>query len=134
MSSTDLAQRFKGTHGSTSERKIKPLARAKKRNWLRHMGLRAGDLTAQQRGYLELYVRAAAKTELIDRYIDEHGLFRPDGELVGGMKAYVSLLNSARLSLRQLEDSLRESERERRGGGLGDYIEGIAVEVTEEQA
>ena len=72
--------------------------------------LRAGDIDAIGRAHLEHYCRTTAKIVLIDRWIDEHGLIRPDGTLQPAMKYYVALTNSARASLKALEDHLRDRD------------------------
>jgi hypothetical protein len=95
-------------HGSSSERQIRPLARNHRRRVLRQIRLRASDLDPVGKAYLEHYVRLTAKIELIDRYVDEHGLLRDDGEPQPAMRLYVSLHNSARLALQRLEQHLAE--------------------------
>lgn len=95
------------THGATSERHVRPLARNHRRRLLRQIGLRGSDLDGLGRAYLDNYCRAAAKIELIDRYLADRGLLDGDGNVPGCMKLYVSLLNSCRLALSKLEDHLR---------------------------
>jgi hypothetical protein len=67
-------------HGAFSERQIRPRAANHRRRILRQLRLRAGDLDPIGRGYLDQYVRLQSKLELIDRYVEEHGLLRDDGE------------------------------------------------------
>jgi hypothetical protein len=105
-------------HGATSERHIAPLARNHKRRVLRQIGLAARDLDAVARGYLDLYCRTAAKIDLCDRYLDEHGLLDEGGEPQPLMKMYVSLVNSSRLAL---EDHLHD--RMAREESLAEYVE-----------
>ena len=95
-------------HGATSERQIRPLARAHRRRVLRQMRLRAGDVDPIGRAHLDAYVRLQAKVDLIDRYVEEHGMILPDGEPQPVMRLYVSLQNSARLALQRLEQHLRD--------------------------
>lgn len=95
-------------HGVSSERQIRPLAANQRRRVLRQMRLRAGDVDPIGRAHLEAYVRLQAKVDLIDRYVDEHGLIGKDGEPLACMRLYVSLQNSARLALVRLESHLRD--------------------------
>ena len=94
-------------HGATTERHIRPLAANQKRRVLRQIGLSARDLDAIARGYLDLYVRLAAKIELADRYIEENGLLRADGTPQPVLATYTSWINAARLALGRLEEHLR---------------------------
>jgi hypothetical protein len=89
---------------------------------LRQLGLRAGDLDPLARGYLAQYVRLAAKIDLIDAYVGEHGLIRADGEPQPVMRLYVALQNSARLALQRLETHLRSSPRSDPDGDLQRYL------------
>ncbi len=98
--------------GATSERQIRPVARAHRRRFLRQTGLRASDLDPIGRAHLELCVRSTAKLALIDAYIDEHGLIREDGSLQPCVRIYPTLLNSARSSLRALSEHLRRADPE----------------------
>jgi hypothetical protein len=97
-------------HGATSERQVSPVARNHKRRFLRQIGTRVSDLDPIGRAYLDQASRLAAKVELIDRYVDEQGLIRPDGEPQPVMRLYVSLQNSLRLALARLEQHLRSRE------------------------
>lgn len=115
-------------HGATSQRQIRPVARALRRRFLRQNRLRAGDLSGIQRGYLDSWAQCQAKVELIDRYLDQRGLIREDGELQPVMKLYVSLVNSARLSLGKLEASMLQRER---GGKLADFVDAEYEELPE---
>jgi hypothetical protein len=97
-------------HGATSADRIAPLARNQKRRVLRRIGFSARDLDALARGYLDLYCRLAAKIELADRYIEEHGLLRADGTPQPVLATYTSWVNAARLALTRLEQHLRGRE------------------------
>jgi hypothetical protein len=96
------------THGATSEAQVRPLARNHRRRVMRQIGLRAADVDPIGRAHLESYVRLAAKVDLIDRYIEEHGMILPSGEPQPVMRLYVSLQNAARLALQRLEAHLRD--------------------------
>jgi len=100
------------THGATSERHIRPLARNHRRRLMRQMRLRAGDVDPIGRAYLEFLCRTTAKLVLIDEWLDEHGLIRDDGSLQPCMSVYVSLTNSATRTLAKLGDHLRAEERD----------------------
>ena len=96
-------------HGAHSERQIRPIAQAHRRSVLRRFGLLARDLTPVQRGYLDLYVRCMAKLDLYEAWMQENGtILNKKGDTPGFMRAYVSLMNSARLNLGRLEESLRD--------------------------
>ncbi|HXH87349.1 MAG TPA: hypothetical protein VNI55_01915 [Gaiellaceae bacterium] len=94
-------------HGAANEARIRPAARNHRRRVLRQIGLRASDLDPIGRGYLDTFCRVQAKLEAIDAYIDREGLIRPNGEPQPVMRLYVSLANSARLSLSRLELHVR---------------------------
>jgi hypothetical protein len=94
------------THGATSERQIRPVAARHRRNVLRQLRLRAGDLDPIAKGYLDLYCRTTAKVDLLDRFYAEHGLIRSDGSPQPSVAFYTSLVNSARLALARLESHL----------------------------
>ncbi|MBA3841748.1 MAG: hypothetical protein H0X39_03870 [Actinobacteria bacterium] len=100
------------SHGATSERKIRPLARNHRRRVLRQIGLRSSDLDAVGRGYLDLYVRLVAKLDLLDEHLDSVGLLKANGEPQGATKFYISLANSARLSLARLEEHVRARQND----------------------
>ena len=110
-------------HGARSERQIRPIAAAHRRSVLRRFGLRVADLTAVQRGYLDLYVRAMSKIDLYDRWIEENGLLSKTGKQPGFMATYVSTMNAARLNLGRLEESLRDHPKRDPTAALADYIE-----------
>jgi hypothetical protein len=94
------------THGATSERRIRPLARNHRRRVLRQLGLRAADVDAIGRAYLEHYCRLTAKVVLIDRYLDEVGLLDEAGEPRPCMRLYVQLHRAAVSALGRLERHL----------------------------
>lgn len=98
------------THGATSERKIRPLARTHCRRVLRQIGLRATDLDPIGKAYLEHYCRLTAKVILIDPYVDEHGLLDEEGTPLSCMRLYVQLSNSAVAALGKLERHLAARE------------------------
>jgi hypothetical protein len=100
--------------GVTSERQIRPVARNHRRRVLRQIGLRASEVDPVGRAHLELLCRATSKIELLDRYVDEHGLVRPDGTLQPCMRIYPTLLNTARASLKALERHLRQRKPDER--------------------
>jgi hypothetical protein len=114
LTKAELEQRREApvTHGANSDAQIKPVARAQKRLFLRRNGLKSSDLDGIQAGYLEAFSRCAAKVKLIDDYIAEHGLIRKDGTVQPAMSVYVALVNSMRLSLAKLEESLRARQRD----------------------
>jgi hypothetical protein len=99
------------THGATSERRIRPLARNHRRRLLRQFGLRASEIDPAGRAYLELLSRTTAKIAFIDVWLDEHGLIRDDGSLQPCMGVYVSLVNSSTRTLSKLVEHLRVEER-----------------------
>ena len=69
-----------GRHGASSERQIKPVARNHRRRVLRQLRLSSREFDPVGRAYLDAFVRLQAKVDLIDRYVDEHGLIRAEGE------------------------------------------------------
>jgi len=98
------------THGVYSERRIRPLARAKKRSFLRRSGLLASRLTGPQLSHLNRWARLESMADLARDWIDAHGgLVREDGETQSIVKFVVSVENSGRLAMKALEDSLRAS-------------------------
>jgi len=108
------------SHGATSERHIRPLAHNHRRRVLRQLRLSPRDLGPIARGYLDLYCRTQAKVELIDAFVSEHGLVRPDGEPQAVLKVYTSLVNSSRLALARLEAHL--GTKSMGGDALYEYI------------
>jgi hypothetical protein len=93
-------------HGATSERQIRPAAKAQRRRFLRQNGLRAGDLDGIGRGLLDNWARAQAKVELLDAYFERHGFLDARGKPRGGVQVYFTALNSARLALARLDEHL----------------------------
>lgn len=93
-------------HGLRSERKIRPLARSKKRAFLRRNGLLASQLDGPALANLNRWSRLEAMADLGHRYLDEHGLIREDGEGQPILKFLISVENSGRLAMRELQASL----------------------------
>jgi len=116
-------------HGVSSETQIRPAARNHRRRVLRQLRLRSADLDPIGRGFLDGYCRTQAKIEAIDAFVAVNGLIRPDGEPQPVMRLYVSLCNSARLSLQRLEGHLGA----RTSDPLGDYLSQAYGEVEEEE-
>jgi hypothetical protein len=131
LTSKQLAQReaAAATHGAHSEAQIRPLARTQTRAFLRRNGLRGSDLDGVQRAYLDGWARAQSKIVLIDKHLAEHGLIRADGELQAVMKSYVSLVNTARLNMAKLEESLHNRQDNDPQAALNAYLE---AKYTEE--
>lgn len=109
MSAAQLEQRRQAgvKHGARSEDRIRPVAARLRRQVLRQLGVRVGELDPVSRGYLELYARSLAKVRLYDQWLDEHGLVDGEGNSPGFMATYFASLNSSRLALTKLEDRLR---------------------------
>lgn len=95
--------------GVDSQSRIRPLARAHRRRVLRQLRLRASDLDPIGKAHLDAYAAIRSKLDLIDAYIDTHGLLRDDGEPQPALKLYVALQNSARLALTRLEEHFKVS-------------------------
>lgn len=119
----------KPEHGAHSPRKIRPVARAQRRAFLRRNGLQARDLDAIAFARLDAWATIRAKRVLIDRWLDEKapGLVDPGGNVPGCMALYVSLANSERLALDKLEAHVQ--------GRLGEplaLLEGEGRRVREE--
>jgi hypothetical protein len=108
-------------HGAHSEARIRPVARAQRRRFLRRNGLKARELGGVPAAYLDAWARAAAKVELIDQYVAERGLLKEDGEPQAAMKIYVALLNSSTRAMARLEESLR-ADKGRSDETLSDYV------------
>ncbi len=75
LSPAQLEQRAQANvrHGARSEGRIRAVARTQKRRFLRQNGLRAGDVEGLGLAYLDLWARAQAKVELMDRWSEENG-------------------------------------------------------------
>jgi hypothetical protein len=95
-------------HGAHSDKRVSPRAATHKRRVLRQIGLRASDLDGIALGYLDGFSRAQAKIELLDAYADANGFIDRRGKPRGFAAVYVSLLNSARLSLSRLDEHLKK--------------------------
>ena len=78
-------------HGATSEAKIAPLARNHRRRKMRQLRLSPRDLDAPARGYLQLYVRTAAKIDILDAYFAENEFVRADGRVTPAATLYPTL-------------------------------------------
>lgn len=108
-------------HGLRSERRIKPLARSKKRAFLRRNGLLASALDGATLAYLNKWSRLEAMADLAQRYIDEHGLLQEGGEPQPVLRFLVSVENSGRLAMRELQASLRS--RVNKSQSLEQYVQ-----------
>lgn len=82
-------------HGGFSERQVVSRARARRRRFLRHIGLRAGDLDAIARAYLDTWARAAARVDLFDAAGVDH-------------KHVMTAANTELRTLKALDERLRE--------------------------
>jgi hypothetical protein len=111
-------------HGAqaTKSDQIATRAANQKRRLLRQIGTRESALSPTARGYLALLARLLAKLDSVDAYLDEHGLIREGGEPQPVLKLYVSLVNSARLTMQRLEDHLADLD------GGGDALAAIVEE------
>lgn len=94
-------------HGLRSERKIRPLARNKKRAFLRRNRLLASALDGPTLAHLNRWARLEAMADLASRFLDERGLMREDGEVEPLVRFVISVENSGRLAMRELQASLR---------------------------
>jgi hypothetical protein len=108
-------------HGATSEARIRPVAANHRRRVLRQLRLSARDLDSVGRGYLDLYVRAVAKVELLDRFFEANGFLDEKGEPRGGVKVYFVAVNSSRLALARLEEHVRQR-------GLGEGLDALIAD------
>jgi hypothetical protein len=120
-----------GLHALTTDDQIRPAARNQKRRLLRQIGTRASDLDPVAKGYVNLLARVLAKIDVADDYVERHGMLRADGEPQPVMKLYVSLVNSARLTMARLEDHLR-AHGDDPDGGIARLIE-IGERIGREQ-
>ena len=102
---------FEVTHGARSEAIVRRVGRAQKRRLCRQIGLRVSDLDGIGQGFLDGWARAQAKVELMDSYAAEHGWLDEHGNPRGLVIVYVSMLNSARLSLQRFSEHLRAEGR-----------------------
>ena len=90
-----------------SPAQIAPVARAQRRRFLRHAGLRAADLDGLGLALLDNWSRAQAKVELLDRYFAAAGFLDASGEPRPAAKVYFADLNSARLAADRLAEHLK---------------------------
>lgn len=101
-------QRAAVTHGARSERQISSRARAHRRRLLRQMQTNASALDAIALAHLDLWSRCMARLSLYDAWADEHGwLDEETGAPPAFTATYMAAINSARLSLRELESHLK---------------------------
>jgi hypothetical protein len=71
--------------------------------------LRASEVDPIGRAYLTFLCRDLAKLDLIDKYVETHGLLREDGTPQPCMKLYTALSSSATRHLTRLEAHLRQT-------------------------
>ena len=118
-----IEQRSKAslTHGCTSERQIRPLARAQKRRLMRQLGMKMGDLDGVSNALLDNWARAQGKVVLMDEYFQARGFIREDGEVESASKVYFTALNSARLALTRFGEYMKT--RRPVEDALDDYID-----------
>lgn len=123
MSEAALEQRQGAAlkHGVRSERRIRPLARNKKRAFLRRNGLLASALDGPTLAHLNRWARMEAMADLAQRYLDEHGLIREDGEPQPVLRYLVAVENGGRLAMKALEEALRMRKVE--GQSLEEYLQ-----------
>jgi hypothetical protein len=67
-------------HGGQSEHRIKAVARAHKRRFLRQTGLKIADLDGIALGLIDNWARAQSKVSILDEFFSEQGLVR-EGEV-----------------------------------------------------
>jgi len=94
-------------HGATSDRALVKQSTVEKRRLLRQIGLRQEDLESVGRALLQNWARAAAALSLMDDYAQTVGWLDGEGNPRGFTRLYVSMLNSERLALRDLEKHIR---------------------------
>ncbi len=99
-------------HGANSDRLVQSRATVAKRRLLRQIGLRQDDLESVGRALLTNWSRAAAALSLMDEYAEHEGWLDGEGEPRGFTRLYVSMLNSERLALRELEKHIRADHRD----------------------
>jgi hypothetical protein len=110
------------SHGGYSRTLVRSRATVEKRRLLRQIGLRQDDLASVGRALLQNWARAAAALSLMDDYAEANGWLDADGEPRGFARLYVSILNSERLALRDLERHIR-ADRHDASEMLRRYIE-----------
>jgi hypothetical protein len=113
---TDAATR----HGGQSENRIKAVARAHKRRFLRQTGLKIGDLDGISLGLIDNWARAQSKVTILDEFFSEQGLIR-NGEIDGALRVYFTGVNSARMALGRLAEHLAKAGEQTED--LDDYID-----------
>jgi hypothetical protein len=98
-------------HGGYSERRVRPLATAQKRRFLRQNGLRKADVDGIGLALLDAWSRAQAKVELLDAWFTERGIVDADGRPAPALGIYFTALNAATKTLARLEAHIkREAE------------------------
>jgi hypothetical protein len=108
-------------HGATSKSRIRAVARAHKRRFLRQSGLRIADLDGIALGLIENWARAESKVSILDEFYAERGLVH-GGEVDPSLRTYFTGVNSARAALSKLADYLKDSDASR-GETLEAYVE-----------
>ena len=108
-------------HGARSEPTVRRVATVQKRRLLRQVGLRASDLNGTGLSYLDLWARAQAKVELMDSWAAEHGWLTDAGKPPGFVNVYLAAINTARLSLNELNRHLAERYKRRVPTDLTQY-------------
>ena len=93
------------THGAYSESRIRAKARAHRRRFLRHLGVRASDLDAITAAKLSHWARGQAQLDLFDA----------TGER--GSRNYWTAYNGITRALRDLERRVQELGLDRSGEG-----------------
>lgn len=89
---------------------------------MRKLGVRSADLGVVESVLIDVLARYAAKAELLDRWFDQVGLIKENGDPQPALALYFQSLSGIRLTADKLDETLR-----RRGDGnenaLADYIE-----------
>lgn len=109
------------------------VATVQKRRFLRQNGLRLHDLEGVGIALLDNWARAQSKVELLDRHFSEVGFLDGDGKPHSASAFYVTILNCAARTLRQLSEHLKQP---RQRDALADYLTsayGDAVDVDVEE-
>lgn len=107
-------------HGGQSENRIKAVARAHKRRFLRQTGLKITDLDGISLGLIDNWARAQSKVTILDEFFSEQGLVR-DGEIDPALRVYFTGVNSARMALGRLAEHLAKAGTPKED--LDDYID-----------
>lgn len=116
MSAAQLEQRRAAAivHGARSEVTVERKARNHRRRFLRHAGLKAGDLDAIALSYLHLWARGMARLDL------------RDAGLVDDEKHYWHAYNAVKRAAESLERRLKElgvdQPSKRSGKALAEHV------------